>query len=247
MLLHPVAARALEGLRMRPVRACAPAGLTCTRTVLFDADGTLLDSLPPHIDFLRTLNDELGTGLELPQRGDVDACRRIAAAPMANFFREAGFPDSAIEHLVANYESRFARECPVFPFPGVEQLIGQLTDEGVACAIVSSNTAVNVQYGLGPALCARLQLIMGIDNGPADKANAISAALSQMGADPASTAYVGDTRKDAMKAAEAGVRFVGVSYGFEPLETLEPCGGGDAAVVVGSVGELESVLLGMCR
>ena len=58
------------------------------------ADGTLLDSLPRHIEFLHIMNDELDLGLGLPSCTDVPACREIAAAPMSNFFRRAGFPEA---------------------------------------------------------------------------------------------------------------------------------------------------------
>ena len=53
------------------------------RCVLFDADGTLLNSLPAHVEFCRTLNDERGLGLALPLSSDLVASRKITGAPMA--------------------------------------------------------------------------------------------------------------------------------------------------------------------
>lgn len=213
-----------------------------SRIVIFDADGTLLDSLPPHIDFCHTMNEELNLGLMLPARTQVANCRSVAAAPMANFFRSAGFPESSIAQCVAAYEARFSSECPVLPFAGIDHLLHRLTEEDsgpIPCGIVSSNTAANVLAGLGEGLASRFAFVDGIDNAPADKAEALSLALSRLGIEPAAAVYVGDTRKDWIKARAAGLQFVGVSYGFEDLapEAL------DGAPVAHTVEELSELLL----
>ena len=212
-----------------------------TRTILFDADGTLLDSLPPHINFCHTLNKELGLRLSLPLADDVDACRQIAAAPMEAFFRAAGFPEAVIAESVAAYEQRFAVECPVAPFVGVDALLSRLIASGARCAIISSNTAFNVRKGLGSELSARFEFVDGIDNAPDDKADAIRDALAKLGVEADTAVYVGDTRKDCVKATEAGVPFVGVDYGFEALLSDRAALGG--ALVAVSVVELEQLLL----
>ena len=227
-------------MRGQPPRCCLTGAAT---TVLFDADGTLLESLPPHVTFCRMLNSELGLSLELPHPDDLEGCRRIAAAPMDNFFREAGFPESVVPECVALYEGRFATECPVRPYAGVGGLLSRLSTTGVRCGVVSSNTEKNVRTGLGRELASHLEFVDGIDNAPSDKADAIDAALARMGVPAADAIYVGDTRKDAAKAAAAGVAFVGVDYGFEPLATSDEIGG---APVVSTVSELEALLMRAC-
>jgi hypothetical protein len=49
------------------------------KSVVFDADGTLLDSLPPHIDFCHEMNKQFGTKLELPSTTDLAGCRSLSA------------------------------------------------------------------------------------------------------------------------------------------------------------------------
>lgn len=188
------------------------------KAVLFDADGTLLDSLPPHIDFLHARNAELPPEhrLTLPARDDLSGCRALAAAPMEAFFRRAGFQEDAIGGLVAAYDARFGAEHPVRPFPLVRAMLMALRARGVRCAVVSSNTAANVRCGLGPDLVALLDCVLGVDD-YADKAEAIPAALRQLGLAADEAVYVGDTAKDGGKAMTAAMRFAGVGYGFEDL------------------------------
>lgn len=200
--------------------------------IIFDADGTLIDSLPPHIDFCHQMNAEfdVGLGASLPARNDIRACRTVTAAPMDNFFRRAGFPENLVPCLVEAYEARFAAECPVGPFEGIGDMLRRLTEEyGLKVAVVSSNTSANVRHALGPLLSQRMTFILGIDNGPKDKAEAIREALCRLRltsggpgrACECAALYVGDTEKDSQKAAAAGMRFVGVDYGFEGLAALQ--------------------------
>ena len=166
----------------------------------------------------------------------------VCLQPMDNFFRTAGFPESVIESCVVAYEKRFASECAVKPFAGIESMLRSVADQ-VPCVIVSSNTAANVRAGLGPEMSACFKFIDGIDNAPADKARAIAAALARLGVAPGAACYVGDTRKDAAKAKEAGVRFIGVDYGFEALAKDRSAVYG--APVAEHVDELKALLVGM--
>ena len=248
-LLAPSAAGLLAtsaaGLRALPARCIAI--LSCAsnpNVVLFDADGTLLDSLPPHIDFCHKMNEELGLGLTLPDRNDISACRSVAAAPMTAFFEQASFPSDVITHCVMAYESRFSNECEVLPFTGVDELLAGLRGNDVRCAIISSNTAPNVLEGLG-SLSSQFEFVHGIDNAPADKSEAIAAALNRLGVEASDAIYVGDTRKDYDKASGAGVPFIGVGYGFEPLEEMSDDIGAPVALSVDELGRLLAQALGV--
>ena len=218
-----------------------------TRAILFDADGTLLASLPAHVTFCRTLANEIGLNLDLPSPADLIASRKIAAAPMDNFFRKAGFPEATIEDCVEAYEKRFASECPVLPYEGINSMLQTISSwPEVSCGIVSSNTAANVRHALGAELCEYFAFIDGIDNAPSDKSDAIVAALERL-ADPngpLEAVYVGDTEKDWLKSSAVGVPFIGVDYGFEPLgDTVqidENALGG--APVAGTVADLQELL-----
>jgi len=184
------------------------------KAVIFDADGTLLDSLPPHVDFCHAMNAKLGLGLDsLPDR---NSGRGIAAAPMDAFLRKAGFPEDSIEECVAQYESSFRVEHPVKTFEGTEDLIASLREGNLKLAIVTSNTSANVRASLGDIEYS-FEFIIGIDNGPISKTDSIARALERLGIDASEAVYVGDTLKDHDCAQANGVSFIGANYGFEDL------------------------------
>ena len=57
-----------------------------------------------------------------------------------------------------------------------------------------------------------------------ETAKKVMDAIRQLGASPASTAYVGDSQTDIQTAQNAGVYGVGVSWGFRPRQVLEAQG-----------------------
>ena len=89
------------------------ARLARPQALLFDADGTLLDSLPPHISFCQTMNDELGLGLQLPNRDDIAACRRVAAAVSGRIFER----NAKMCSNVSTHRRVFPSFCPPLHHP----------------------------------------------------------------------------------------------------------------------------------
>lgn len=201
--------------------------------MIFDCDGTLADSLPPHVAFCRAMNEELGAGLRLPETSDRDGCRRLAAAPMDNFLRRAGFAESDVETAVQRYERRFAKEFPVGLFPGISAMLRQLLQahgQGLRLAIVSSNTSRNVRACLAsdigeqhlecpPTDC--FDFIWGIDNAARSKAESLTQAAAKLDLAPGQIVYIGDTEKDARCAQACGMHFIGADWGgFEDMGQL---------------------------
>lgn len=207
--------------------------------IIFDADGTLADSLPPHVAFVRAMNAELQAGLELPEDSDLEGCRGLAAAPMDNFLRRAGFAEADVAKAVRRYEADFATDHPVALFDGVPALLRQLAQlrqngTGVRLAVVSSNTSKNVEACLAngvagseqqqqqPApLADCFEFIWGIDNAARSKSDSLAQAAAKLGLAPHQIVYVGDTEKDARCAQECGMHFLGANWGgFEDMGLL---------------------------
>jgi phosphoglycolate phosphatase len=60
----------------------------------------------------------------------------------------------------------------------------------------------------------------------------IAAAIAEAGADPARTVMIGDTSFDILMAVNAGVRAVGVAWGYHPADELVAAGAHGVALAV---------------
>jgi phosphoglycolate phosphatase-like HAD superfamily hydrolase len=184
------------------------------------------------------MNEELNAGLQLPETSNLEACRALAAAPMDNFLRRAGFAESDVNVAVQRYERNFAEEFPVVLFDGVPAMLGQLREHGLRMAVVSSNTSKNVRACLAQhsqvPLAEGFEFIWGIDNAARSKADSLVQAAAQLGLAPRQIVYVGDTEKDARCAQACGMHFIGADWGgFEDM--------GRVASVAASAGGAEGL------
>ena len=180
------------------------------KAIVFDVDGVLVDSLEPHVQFCRDMNEKFKIGLKLPKPGDG---KRIAATPMDNFLRRAGFPEAIIPEIMNIYTKTFSKKYFPKPFPGVPELLVALKKEGFALAIATSNFHANVKQALGKSF----DLFDAVyDKGShASKVDAVNDFAKKRGLKKSEMLFVGDTRSDKESARKAGVKFIGVTYGWQ--------------------------------
>jgi phosphoglycolate phosphatase len=109
------------------------------RAVLFDLDGTLLDTLE---DIARAAND-VPAGLDLPTHPP-GAYRRFIGDGVAMLFRRALPPDrvepDAVDRCVAGFEETYGRSWNVRtrPYDGVPGLLDDLAARGLGLAVLSN-------------------------------------------------------------------------------------------------------------
>ena len=212
------------------------------RAAFFDVDGVLLDSLPQHLRYCALKATEYGLTLRLP---DVDAMRDaisrgLQVSPMLNFFLAVGFPPKLAERGVADYEREFAKRCPPMPFPGIDAMLRRVARAGLVLGLVTSNTRDNVE----PALSATMLLfdpraVFFFERGTnsRDKRWCLDEGARRLRVPPSSCVYVGDQPADQSAAIAAGVRFLGVRYGWGFLHA-DP-----ALAMVDSVAAIADALL----
>jgi len=210
------------------------------RVRIFDADGTLMDSLRAHILFCRDLNKSRGYGLELPDPEDTVACRRLVATRMDLFFERCGFPTDDIGELVELYKRTFSvdERYAVKPFPGIPEMLNELKTRGRRLGILTANTYRNVRAGLGES--AKLfdwisdvrEIEMFGSKGIALRAMINTHFPNARG----SVIYTGDMTGDYEASQKAGTSFVPVGWGWEDWSDRR----GFAAV--SSVDQLKSAL-----
>jgi phosphoglycolate phosphatase len=227
----------------------SPKGELAGATLVFDLDGTLVDTAP---DLVGTLNQIL-VEHDLPAV-PLGSARRLvgggARRMLEHGFREAGATFNAdaapemVERFFDLYLERIAAESQ--PFPGVVEALDGLKAEG-AKLVVCTNKRTSLAEALlrELALIERFDVVAGPDTVSACKPHPthLIEAIRMGGGDLRRAVMVGDSDADARSAQAAGVPIVLVSYGYTevPVETL----GGDAIIDhFGALGPVVNRLLG---
>lgn len=195
-------------------------------SVLFDLDGTLLDTLG---DLTAAMNRTL-TRHGLPERTRQQM--RTALGNGARRLMELSVPsgtDSALfETLLAEYNADYAAHCRIetAPYPGVAALLRTLHTQGRKLAIVSNKPDEAVRALRADFFADAVQIAVGetaaIRRKPAP--DMLLAAMEQLGADPDKTVFVGDSEVDIATARAADLPCISVLWGFRDRDVLERAG-----------------------
>lgn len=218
-------------------------------TVVFDLDGTLLDTL----DDLHLSTNAALAAHDMPARTK-DEVRRFVGngiAPLIHRAVPAGTPAEVEADVLAGFRRHYGAHCEdhTAPYPGIPKLLDHLRAAGVRVAVVSNKADFAVQELVGRQFPGAFDAVLGeceergVRKKPAP--DMVEAALEHMGADAspagrAFLAYVGDSEVDVATAANVGCACVGCAWGFRGREALLAAG---AHVVVDTPQELERVLL----
>ena len=200
-----------------------------TKALLFDLDGTLLDTLA---DIAGAANAALA--LEAMPTHPVADYRRFIGDGVAMLFRRAlptdqEHDDARIERCVSHFHATYATSWNVAsrPYPGIPALLDALAKAGLPLAILSNKPDAFTR------LCAGFYLdrwtwaaVVGQRDGVPRKPDPTSALgiADQLGIAPADFVYVGDSSVDMRTARAAGMRPIGVSWGFRSVEELRSTG-----------------------
>jgi phosphoglycolate phosphatase len=210
--------------------------------VLFDLDGTLLDSFGSIADL---------TDLALIEAGyapcDRDILRRLIGLPLETVFRQV-WPfeptDDDVTRAIATYRAaQLAGASPTF-FAGAPDLVASLRAAGKRLAIVTTKGTPAARRALADgALLNSFDAVIGGDIVPHLKPHPAPAemALRELHVAARDAVVVGDTAHDVHMGIGAGCRAVGVTWGAHDAATLRGAG---AAAVATDMADLHAFLLG---
>lgn len=187
--------------------------------ILFDLDGTLLDTLQ---DLADSTNHILAAQC-YPLRS-VEEIRAFVGNGARNLLAQAVPEGADVDGLLAAFQPYYAAHCQIHtkPYPGILQALQALSRE-YPLAIVS-----NKPDGAVKALCA--QLFPGIPamgetpqcpRKPAP--DMVLRAMAELGV--ARCIYIGDSEVDVETAQNAGVPCISVLWGFRDRKEIENAGG----------------------
>ncbi|MGA0585819.1 phosphoglycolate phosphatase [Dyella sp. KRB-257] len=184
--------------------------------VLFDLDGTLLDSAPDlYAALVRQCAEE---GVAVPDYAMVrEVVSRGSRAILRCAFADRGEP--AIEALVPRYldlyEQLPAQE--THAFAGVEALLAQLEARGIRWGVVTNKPGFLTDTLLARiGWDARAAAVVSGDTLPVKKPDPapVLLACERAGIAPARSVFVGDDRRDVIAGATAGLYTVAVRWGY---------------------------------
>lgn len=184
--------------------------------VLFDLDGTLLDSAPDlYATLVRQCAEE---GVEAPAYATVRAVvSRGSRAILRSAFGDRG--EAAIEALVPRYLSLYEQGMAedTHAFDGIEALLAQLEQQGIRWGVVTNKPG----FLTDPLLArigwtSRAAAVVSGDTLPVKKPDPapVFLACERAGIDPAHSLFVGDDRRDVLAGAAAGLYTVAVRWGY---------------------------------
>lgn len=199
------------------------------RLILFDCDGTLVDSHHNIAEAMRRAFAEVGQ----PYPGD-DATRGIIGlslhAAMQALAPDA--PPSLLARLEQAYKDHFfrLRHEPDFHeplFPGARAALEELAGrEDVLLGIATGKSRRGLEVLLERENLRDFFItIQTADDAPSKPhPGMVLQAMEETGADPVRTVLIGDTRYDMQMARAAQARALGVSWGYHPSEELRRAG-----------------------
>ncbi len=189
--------------------------------ILFDVDGTLIDSAPGIINTLEEVFAEMGvdtTHVNL---------RRYLGPPLRKSFGEH-FTDPALiekatELYRVSYEHKGSHECTAYP--GAAEMLQHLKDAGlILCTATSKPTEVVTPILEEKGLAQFFDFIGGasMDESRDTKTEVVRHVLAQPMMQGKRVLMVGDRSDDMRGAADCGLDAAGALYGYGSREELEP-------------------------
>ncbi len=210
-------------------------------TILFDLDGTLLNTLE---DIADGVNHALRK-MNYPER-TLDEVRQFVGNGVAMLIKRA-VPEGTSEELIntclqfnKEYYSTHVNE-KTRPYEGIMTLLKELKDKGYKVGVVSNKYDSAVKDLCHLYFSDYVTVAVGNRTGVPTKPapDCVYSAVQELGSDLGNTVFVGDSDVDVHTAHNAGLHCIGVAWGFRGRAFLESAG---ADMVIDNPMELLPVL-----
>ena len=208
------------------------------RLVIFDFDGTIADTRKAIVLSKQATMRKLG----LPVRDD-EACASTIGLPADKGYRLL-FPDMSdemIKRCIDVARDEFARtkeEYPPTVFPGVKEVVNELSERGIMRSIASSRNNASLRDFLKSwGMSELFPYALGADDTKKHKPDPepVLRTLKDLNINPDEAIVVGDTPYDIGMGKSAGIHTCAVTYGISKRAELEEAG---AEVIIDDIRDL---------
>lgn len=190
--------------------------------VIFDLDGTLLDTLT---DLTNSANATARKyGFEEHSREEICSFVGNGIRNLIRRILPGGEDNPLIDEVEKSFREHYGRHCldETEPYPGIMALLDYLKKEGCRTAIVSNKADFAVKKLKDVYFGELIEVAVGEREGVSRKPapDAVWEALRELGTDCSRAVYVGDSDVDILTARNAGMDSILVSWGFRSREFL---------------------------
>ena len=191
-------------------------------SVLFDLDGTLIDTAP---DFIAVINSLCtASGINPPSRQAIHATVSSGARALTQLAfdltpADAEF-DARLQDLLNLYGQQIKASHALL-YPRMQDLLSRLTDSSIPWGVVTNKPlrfSEPLLHSLG--LSQRCAVLICPDHVTHSKPHPepLLLACQQISCDPAASIYVGDHPRDIEAGRAAGMTTIAAAYGYLPTE-----------------------------
>lgn len=211
------------------------------KLVIFDLDGTLVNSITDITNSLNYATEPYG----LPPKTSEEVSALVGEGITKVIERVLGderlqYRDDVVKRFLEFYSEHIVDN--TFPYPGVRETLERLN--GLKKAVISNKReALSVKVLEALDLIRFFDLVIGSDSTTEKKPSPVPVlhVISTMGLTQEDSIMVGDSDLDIAAGKNAGIKTVGVTYGYRKREFLK-----DADYVIDEIKDLPLIIQGLC-
>lgn len=192
-------------------------------TVIFDLDGTLLNTLEDLKDSTNYALRQFG----YPEHS-LDDVRRFVGNGVQKLIERAipdGIENSDFQNCLKIFKENYAENMynKTAPYTGIPELLRQLKDNGFKTAVVSNKFDMAVKHLCKTYFGDLIPVAIGESENVRKKPapDSVFRAIELLKSTPETSIYCGDSDVDVYTARNAGLKCIGVTWGFRSRELLE--------------------------
>lgn len=212
----------------------------CNKTILFDFDGTLANTLKTVVEIYNKVAPEYNC-----KTVELEDVSRLQAMTISHLMKEQGISHITLAILLVRVRKELHINIDhVKPFFGIEEQLQTLKKMGYQLGIMSSNSQKNVHTFLESNNMKHLFDFVHTSKNIFGKHTAIKRIISNLSLQTNDVVYVGDETRDIEACKKIGVKIAAVSWGYnlpEVLQAMQP------DVLIDTPNELAATIMKLCQ